>query len=121
MPFRSQYGFAPGLRLQFKSQSISITVSKCLTLFPDGFLGWNYPLNYKGGEKMKVSARNLIKGTISDVDKGMVAANIKIKIETPTTMTAVITKESANKLDLKPGDPVHAMIKATSVMIAKEE
>ena len=69
---------------------------------------------------MKISARNSLKGTVTDVEKGMVATNVKIKIETPATMTAVITKESANEFDLKPGDSVHAVIKATSVMVAKE-
>jgi len=44
---------------------------------------------------------------------------VKIKIQKPTTITAVITKEAVEDLKLKPGDKVEAIVKSTSVMIAK--
>lgn len=68
---------------------------------------------------MRTSARNLLEGTIKNVDKGMIMASVKIKVE-PGLVTAVITKESAEKLDLKEGDKVSAIIKATEVMVGKE-
>lgn len=69
---------------------------------------------------MKISARNLIKGTVESVDEGAIMTNIKIKIETPDTITAIITKEAVEELDIKKGENVIAIIKSTEVMIAKE-
>ena len=69
---------------------------------------------------MKISARNLIKGKVESVKEGAVMANVKIKIETPDTVTAVITKESIKDLEIKEGDEVIAVIKSTEVMIAKK-
>jgi molybdopterin-binding protein len=40
-------------------------------------------------------------------------ANVKIKIESPQLVTAIITKESVEKLNLKPGNAVSAIIKST--------
>ncbi len=68
----------------------------------------------------KLSARNNLKGEIEEVDLGEVGAKIKIKVE-PKTMTAFITKEAAEDLDLKEGDEAEAVIKATEVMISKPE
>ncbi len=34
-------------------------------------------------------------------------------------MTSVVTKEAAEKLDIKPGDRIYAVIKSTEVMVAK--
>ncbi|MBS7643002.1 TOBE domain-containing protein [Candidatus Bathyarchaeota archaeon] len=69
---------------------------------------------------LKLSARNRFKGVVKHVDKGSVTASVKIEIKSPITITAVITKEAAEELDLKPGDNVEAVVKATEVMIAKE-
>ncbi len=68
---------------------------------------------------MQLSARNQLQGKIQSVDKGAVMANIKIEVTEPNTITAVITKESAEKLDLKEGDEVAAIIKSTEVIIGK--
>ena len=46
-------------------------------------------------------------------------ANIKIEVEDPNVITAVITKESAERLGLKDGDDVTALIKSTEVIIGK--
>ncbi|AIS31042.1 MULTISPECIES: molybdopterin-binding protein [Methanobacterium] len=69
---------------------------------------------------MKISARNMIKGKVTGVDVGAVMANVKIKIESPDVITAIITKESVKDLDIKDGDEVIALIKSTEVMVAKE-
>ena len=55
---------------------------------------------------MKLSARNQLEGKIVSVDE-------------PNTITAVITKESAEKLGLAEGDDVTAIIKSTEVIIGK--
>jgi len=46
-------------------------------------------------------------------------AKIKIEISAPASVTAVITKDAAEDLNLKVGDQVEAVIKSTEVMIAK--
>jgi molybdopterin-binding protein len=69
---------------------------------------------------MKISARNVVEGTVEGVEEGAVMANVKIKIESPDVITAIITKESIKDLDIKVGDTVKAITKSTEVMIAKE-
>ena len=69
---------------------------------------------------MKISARNMLEGTVENVELGAVMASIKIKVESPGLITALITKESAQNLGLKEGDTVTAIIKATEVMVGKE-
>jgi molybdate transport system regulatory protein len=69
---------------------------------------------------MKISARNKLKGTVQQVDKGIITAKVKIKIETPAVITAIISKEAVEELDVKTGDSIEAVIKATEVMVAKE-
>ena len=68
---------------------------------------------------MQLSARNQLEGKITNVELGTVMANIKIEISEPNTITAVITKESAEKLGLAEGDDVCAIIKSTEVIIGK--
>jgi molybdate transport system regulatory protein len=69
---------------------------------------------------LKISARNKLKGTVQQVDKGIITAKVKIKIEAPAVITAIISKEAVEELDVKTGDTIEAVIKATEVMVAKE-
>ena len=68
---------------------------------------------------MEYSARNQLKGKVTGVELGAVMANIKIEVEDPNTITAVITKESAERLALAEGDDVVALIKSTEVIVGK--
>ena len=68
---------------------------------------------------MQLSARNQLEGKITNVELGAVMANVKIEISEPNTITAVITKESAEKLGLSEGDDVCAIIKSTEVIVGK--
>ena len=68
---------------------------------------------------MKLSARNQFKGKIVAVEKGVITAEVKVEIKMPVTITAVITKEAVEDLNLKVGDEVTAIMKSTEVMIAK--
>jgi len=69
---------------------------------------------------MPLSARNKLKGVIKAIEKGEVAATVKIEINGPTTITSMITKEAAEELKLKVGHKVEAVIKASEVMVLKE-
>jgi molybdopterin-binding protein len=68
---------------------------------------------------MQLSGRNQLKGKVKSVEIGAVMANIKIEIAEPDVITAVITKESAEKLGLAEGDDVCAIIKSTEVIVGK--
>ena len=68
---------------------------------------------------MDISARNQLDGKIVGVEIGAVMANVKIEISEPGVITAVITKESVEKLGLAEGDDVAALIKSTEVIIGK--
>jgi len=68
---------------------------------------------------LKLSARNQFKGKVLAVDKGIITGKVKVEIAMPITITAVITKEAIEELDIKVGDEVSAIVKSTEIMIAK--
>jgi molybdopterin-binding protein len=68
---------------------------------------------------MPLSARNKPQGVVKGLEKGEVAATVKIGITGPATITSMITKEAAEELKLKVGDEVEAVIKASEVMVFK--
>lgn len=69
---------------------------------------------------LKISARNRIKGVVKSVERGDVVTKIRVEIDVPTTITALISTEAVDDLEIKVDDRVEAVIKATEVMIAKE-
>ncbi|MEW6593145.1 MAG: TOBE domain-containing protein [Candidatus Hadarchaeota archaeon] len=70
------------------------------------------------GISTKLSARNRLSGVIESVKIGEVGATVKMSVK-PGEITAFITREAAEDLELKKGDRVEAVVKATEVMIAK--
>jgi len=62
------------------------------------------------------SARNHFPGVITAVKKGTVAASVEI-LAGPHRIVAMITREAADELGLKPGMQATAAVKATSVMV----
>lgn len=69
---------------------------------------------------LKISARNRLKERVKQVVKGDITSMVKIEVTKPATITAVITKEAVEDLQIKEGDEVEAVIKSTEIMIAKE-
>jgi molybdate transport system regulatory protein len=67
---------------------------------------------------VQLSARNQLKGTVRGVKLGTVMAEVVMDVG-GQTLTAAITRVSAENLDLKPGDQVTAVIKATEVIVGK--
>jgi molybdopterin-binding protein len=67
---------------------------------------------------MPLSARNHLKGEVTEVILGTVTALITVKVG-DNIVESVITKRSAEEMGLKKGDKVTAVIKATEVMIQK--
>ena len=66
-----------------------------------------------------LSARNQFKGTIRSVKLGQVMAEVVIKVG-EIEVVSLISRTSAEKLGLKAGDAVTAVVKATEVMVAKD-
>ena len=69
---------------------------------------------------MRLSARNQLKATIERVTHGEVMSTVTTRLPDGQTITAAITKDSAEELTLAAGDEVIVVIKATEVIIAKE-
>lgn len=68
---------------------------------------------------MKLSARNQLRGRILEVRKGVTTAHVRISIGAGAIITASITNEAADELELQPGDEATAIIKASDVMVGK--
>lgn len=66
---------------------------------------------------MKISARNVFDGTVKEIKKGATTAHVVVDVN-GTTVTASITNESVEELELKVGQKVKAIIKSSDVMVA---
>jgi molybdate transport system regulatory protein len=71
----------------------------------------------KGVDGTKLSARNVLPGEVASLLDGAVNSEVEITLAGGTVVVASITKESVNKLGLKVGDKVCAIVKASNVMI----
>ncbi len=67
---------------------------------------------------MKLSARNILKGTVVKVTRGAVNSEVTIRLDGGTEVVSIITNESVDSLGLKENVPAYAVIKASSVMVA---
>ena len=70
---------------------------------------------------LRTKEKNRIRGEVIKTEENDNAAVVKIKIEVPVTITSIITREAAEELNLKMGDRVKAIIKATEVMVDKKD
>ncbi len=69
---------------------------------------------------MKLSARNVLKGKVKKVVAGAVNSEVVIELPGGAEMTSIITKASAESLNLKEGKEVYAIVKASNVMIGTD-
>lgn len=69
---------------------------------------------------MKISARNVLKGTVKAITAGAVNDEVTIELAGGTEIVSIITRSSAESLGLAEGKEVYAVIKASSVMIATD-
>jgi molybdopterin-binding protein len=67
---------------------------------------------------MKLSTRNQLAGKVKDVKLGTIMSEITVDVG-GQTLTAAITRASAEELELAAGDDVTVLIKATEVMLGK--
>jgi molybdopterin-binding protein len=68
---------------------------------------------------MKLSARNHLVGKIEEVRLGNVMAHVTVRVG-QNLIDSVITRQSAEEMNLKVGDTVAAIIKSTEVMLQKD-
>jgi molybdate transport system regulatory protein len=86
----------------------------------EGYLGEVLSdMEYWEAVGLKISARNRLKGKVVAVEKEAVTAKVKVRITVPVVVTALISREAVEDLDIKVDDEVEAVVKATEVMIAK--
>jgi len=69
---------------------------------------------------MKLSARNQLKGKVIKVDEGLITAKVVIDLGNENVISAIISKDAVEELNLKPGDDAFAIIKSTEVIIATD-
>jgi molybdopterin-binding protein len=67
---------------------------------------------------MTISARNRLEGKITEIQLGGVMAHVAIRVG-DNVIESVITRRSADEMNLKVGDTVSAVIKSTEVMLEK--
>ena len=70
-----------------------------------------------GKDPGKVSARNVLNGTVAAVHDGAVDSEVTLKLSSGTELVAIITKESVHALGLKAGESATAIVKASSVLV----
>ena len=68
---------------------------------------------------MTLSARNKLKGKVTEVKLGDVVAQITIQVGN-NLVESIITRQSAEEMNLQVGDEVTAVIKSTEVMVQKD-
>lgn len=66
---------------------------------------------------LAVSARNKIKGTISEIKDGVVNCEVVIVTPAGLTVTAIVTEDAKKELSLGKGDSIYAIIKASSILV----
>lgn len=69
---------------------------------------------------MKISARNVLKGKVKQITEGAVNNEIVVAVAGGVEMVSIITKSSSERLGLKVGKEVYAIVKASNVMIGTD-
>src|SRR5689334_9124122 len=71
----------------------------------------------RGEVEGHLSARNRLRGTVSDVKVEGLIAQVELVVDEPARLVAIVTADAVDELDLQPGMPAAAVVKATSVMV----
>jgi molybdopterin-binding protein len=66
-----------------------------------------------------ISARNRFRGVVRSVEVEGLLAKVEIDVTEPARVVAIITRESAEQLALKPGMSAAGVVKSTSVMVER--
>ena len=66
---------------------------------------------------MRLSARNQLTGTVTEVLAGAVTTTVKVELRGGDVVTSSITKEAADELGLAVGSTVTVIVKASDVIL----
>jgi len=69
---------------------------------------------------MKYGARNQLVGKVTEIKKGQLMCEVTLDLSGPGKMASVMTLDSLDDLNLKPGDSVKVIVKAVNVLLVKE-
>lgn len=69
---------------------------------------------------MQVGARNRLEGEVTEIKKGTVMCQVKVRIAGGAQMESVMTLDSLDDLKLKVGDKVRVAVKAVNVLLLKD-
>ena len=69
---------------------------------------------------MKISARNVLKGKVTNVKNGPVNSQVKVDIGGGNQITSMITTDAASDLGIMEGEDVYVVIKASEVILATD-
>ena len=69
---------------------------------------------------MKLSARNILKGTVVKVIPGAVNTEVVLRVAEGIEIVSIVSKNSAEQLGLKPGATAYAIIKASNVILGAD-
>ncbi|MCQ4126292.1 TOBE domain-containing protein [Rhodococcus erythropolis] len=80
-----------------------------------------HPPQSTGVSETRLSTRNQLTGTITEVNLGTVMATVKVKLDGGNQIvTSSITRDAALDLDLEPGQAATVFVKSTEVTIGVE-
>jgi molybdopterin-binding protein len=71
----------------------------------------------RGDDSQHLSARNRFRGTVREVKLDGLLAQVEMTITEPARLVAIITRDAAEELGLKPGQAATAVVKSTSIMV----
>ena len=71
----------------------------------------------RGSETQHMSARNRLRGTVTEVRVEGLLAQVELTVTEPARVVAVVTSDAVEELGLKPGMAATAVVKSTSVMV----
>ena len=98
---------AKRLKLRKGKEAIALIKASAVVLVTD-FAGW------------QLSARNQLAGTVSRIEKGAVSSLVVLTMPGGATLSASVTNEGVEALDLQVGAAATAVFKASAVMVAAQ-
>lgn len=69
---------------------------------------------------MEIGARNRLTATVTDIKRGSVMCQVKVKLAGGEQMESVMTLDSLDDMKLKVGDKVRVAVKAVNVLLIKD-
>ncbi len=69
---------------------------------------------------MKYGARNQLVGKVTEIKKGKIMCQVRLKIEAGSSVSSVMTVDSLEDLGIKKGDKAKAIVKAVNVLLVRE-